>query len=322
MLLNRINVFYNQDNSTNQQFLQELRTQWAYPTGIRCIAISNGSECAIDQEFTAGSTLLYHYRSTKTRLITDIFMMAAGGVLAAVGTSPAITVPLLIPGSSKFELTLDIKSLASNGGNNVYYGNIKLTKKVLWLASVSLNLANKTYTAPSGLLPIDGYPGGFYIVSLKNQPGTVSQDWMFSYNNSFSIIRRFCFIPTTSALDIGQGNILLNSANYLAKYVGGNPPLSPLNSPFVNFTTAFNSDPLFFRDKDNTWSFLAQGNEDHETYYRRTSNWLADELNGVTAVRRIARRFVPMESLQAIQRFAETRPSLHHLVLALPITGR
>jgi len=72
MLNNRIDLFYNPANTTNQQFLQELRTQWAYPNpnniagNVRNIAISNGSECAIDQEFAAGSSLLYHYRSTKT----------------------------------------------------------------------------------------------------------------------------------------------------------------------------------------------------------------------------------------------------------------
>jgi len=240
LLTNRINILFSPANNVNQQFLQELRTQWAYPVNIRNIAISNGSECAIDQEFAAGSSLLYHYRSTKTRFIGDLIFMAAGAGLAYAGVSPLITIPLILPGTSKFELTLDIKALANGGGNQVYYGNIKLTKKVLWLVPVSINIANKSYSAPTGLLPLDTYPGGFYTLELANQPGSVSQDWMFSYNNSFFIQRRFSFIPTTSALDIGQGNTVLTNANYLARYVGGIPPATPFNTPFANFSTAFN----------------------------------------------------------------------------------
>ena len=180
LLIQRIDNSFNQDNTTQQQFAQELRTQWAYPANIRNVAISNGNECAIDQEFTPGSNLIYHYRSTKTRFIGDLIFMAAGVGFGALAGSYVPFIPLIIPGSNKFELTLDIKSLANGGGNQVYYGNIKITKKVLWLLPVSINIANRTYNAPTGLLPFDTYPGGFYTVSLANQPGSVSQDWMFS----------------------------------------------------------------------------------------------------------------------------------------------
>ena len=289
MLTNRIDINYNQTNATNQQFLQELRTQWAYPNpnniagNVRNIAISNGSECAIDQEFAAGSSLLYHFRSTKTRFIGDLIFMVAGVGLQALNVSPLITIPLILPGSSKFELTIDIKSIANGGGNAVYYGNIKLTKKILWLVPVSVNIANKTYNAPTGILPFDTYPGGFYTLFLANQPGSVSQDWMFSYNNSFFIQRRFSFIPTTSALDIGQGNTVLTNANYLARYVGATPPIAPLNTPFANFATAFNQDGSQWNFDNN--NFRRLNNEPHEGLYLRNANFLADELNGVNNVR-------------------------------------
>ena len=283
MLNNRIDIFYNTSNNTNQQFLQELRTTWAYPVNIRNIAISNGSECAIDQEFAAGSSLLYHYRSTKTRFIGDLIFMVAGIGLQALNVPPLITIPLILPGSSKFELTIDIKAIASGGGNAVYYGNIKLTKKVLWLVPVSINIANKTYTAPTGILPFDTYPGGFYTLTLANQPGSVSQDWMFSYNNSFYIQRRFSFIPTTSALDIGQGNTALTNTNYLARYIGATPPAAPFNTPFANFATAFNQDgSQWIFDNSN---FRRLNNEPHEGLFIRNANWLASEMNGTTTGR-------------------------------------
>ena len=277
ILTNRIDLFYNSANSTNQQFLQDLKTQWAFPVNIRNVAISNGSECAIDQEFGAGSSLLYHYRSTKTRFIGDLIFMLAGAGLQALNVAPLISIPLIIPGSNKFELTLDIKALANGGGNAVYYGNIKLTKKILWLVPVSINIANKTYNAPTGILPFDSYPGGFYTITLANQPGSVSQDWMFSYNNSFSIQRRFSFIPTTSALDIGQGNTTLTSTNYLAKYIGANPPVAPFTTSFANFTTAFNQNgSQWIFDNSN---YRTLNNEPHEGLFLRSANWLADEMN-------------------------------------------
>jgi Secretion system C-terminal sorting domain len=283
MLTNRIDINYNQTNATNQQFLQDLRTQWAYPVNIRNIAISNGSECAIDQEFAAGSSLLYHYRSTKTRFIGDLIFMVAGVGLQALNVSTLITIPLILPGSSKFELTIDIKSIANGGGNAVYYGNIKLTKKILWLVPVSVNIANKTYNAPSGILPFDTYPGGFYTLTLANQPGSVSQDWMFSYNNSFFIQRRFSFIPTTSSLDIGQGNTALINANYLARYIGATPPVAPFNTPFANFATAFNQDgSQWIFDNSN---FRRLNNEPHEGLFIRNANFLANEMNGINNLR-------------------------------------
>ncbi len=283
LLKNRIDLSYNTANTSNQQFLQDLRTLWAYPANIRNVAISNGSECGIDQEFAAGSTLLYHYRSTKTRFIGDLIFMAAGFGLTYAG-APAIGIPLLIPGSNKFELTIDIKALANGGGNQVYYGNLKLTKKVLWLVPVPINIANKTYNAPTGLLPFDTYPGGFYTVTISNQPGSISQDWMFSYNNSFFIQRRFSFIPTVSALDIGQGNTALTNANYVARYVGAIPPATPFNTPFANFITAFNNPPIIISGSNpNTqqivYQFTSNGAEPHEGFFVRNANWLAQELN-------------------------------------------
>jgi hypothetical protein len=284
LLTQRIDFFYGQSNGTNQQFLQELRTQWAYPNptnnaaNTRCIAISDGSECAIDQEFAAGSSLLYYYRSAKTRFLGDIALMAAGaGIGAVTGFIPVL--PLIIPGSSKFELTLDIKSIANGGGNQVYYGNIKLTKKVLWLFPVSINIANKTYNAPGGLLPSDTYPGGFITVYLKGQPGSASQDLFFSYNNSFFIQRRFSFIPATSALDIGSGNTAITNTQYTARYIGASPPAAPYNTPFQNFTTAFNTSNSEWSFTDNTTR--KTNNEPHEGLFLRTANWLADEMNGV-----------------------------------------
>ena len=290
LLVQRMDFGYDPDNGEHQQFMQELRTQWGYPDAAhtRSIAISNGSECAIDQEFAAGSPLLYHYRSVKTRFIGDLLVTGYGALLGTLtGGYSLLAIPLTIPGSNKFELTLDIKALANGGGNQVYYGNIKLTKKVLWLVPVGINVANKSYTAPSGLLPLDTYPGSFYTVSIDNLPSSVSQDRVFSYDASFFIQRRFAFIHTTSSLDVGSGNATIGNAEYLTKYIGGAPPAAPLNSPFQNFTTAFNENPITIIRRDPVtnsivYQFTSIGDEPHEGLYFRSANWLATEINRAT----------------------------------------
>jgi hypothetical protein len=239
----------------------------------------------VDQEFAPNSSLLYHHRSTKTRFIGDLIFMVGGAGLTGLHLGPltGITIPFAIPGSNRFEFTMDVKTLANGGGNAVYYGNINYTKKVLWLAPVTITIANKTYNAPGGLLPLDTYPGGFYTLTMDNQPGSAFQDWMFTYDNSFFIQHRFCFIPTTSALDIGQGNVALGNNDYLRRYIGQTPPAAPFNTPFANFATAFNTDGRQGLFTNN--GFRRLNNEPHENLFIRTSNWLAQELNNVTTER-------------------------------------
>ncbi len=298
LLSNRIDVFFNAANGTHTTFMNALRTQWDYPNpaNVRSIAISNGSECGIDQEFAAGSSLLYHNRTTKTRFLGDLFFMGVSpiaiGLSPLVGTYSPYFLALAIPGSNKFSALLDIKALASGGGNQVYHGQISYTKKVLWLLPVTLNITNRTYNAPSGLLPFDTYPGGFYTVTIGNQPGSVSRDWMFSYDNTFSIQRRFAFIHTTSALDVGEGNTTITNTEYMNRYPSGTPQAAPFQIPFDNFNTAYNQNPITINkiDDDNNviWQFTSTGDEPHEGLYIRSANWLAQELNGNAGVSCIA----------------------------------
>ena len=103
------------------------------------------------------------------------------------------------------------------------------------------------------------------------------QNWAIKYNISASSIPNFNFLPTTSALDIGRGNTTLTLANYQARYIGGTPPVAPLNSPFVNFTTAFNQVAVSNGTVNN--------NENHIQISPRNGNWVVEELNGDTNVR-------------------------------------
>ncbi|MFT3948609.1 MAG: T9SS type A sorting domain-containing protein [Agriterribacter sp.] len=277
MLINRIDVNFNTSNTDHVNFQNELRTQWAYPVNIRCVAISDGNECAIDQEYTAGSALLYYDFDAKTRIGAELFDIFNGGVVSATYGALTPAIPFVIPGKNRFHFTLDVRTLANGGGNRVYYGNMSYTKKVLWLVSVTLTVANKTYNAPTGLLPLDTYPGGFYTISFGGLPNSVVNNSFQAFSSNFSIKYRFAYVHTPSALDIGGGNQTLTSTQYTARYIGATPPAAPYNTPFVNFTTAFNATGAQW-DFDNT-AKRRLNNQPHEWFFLRSADWLAAELN-------------------------------------------
>ena len=277
MLINRIDANYNISNTDHVNFQNELRTQWAFPANIRNVAISNGNECGIDQEYTAGSPLLYYNLDAQTRIAAELFDIFNGGVVSGLFGALTPAIPFQIPGRNRFHITLDVRTLANGGGNQVYYGNMSYTKKVLWLVQVTVTVANKTYNAPSGLLPLDTYPGGFYTLTFGGLPNSVVNNSFQTFNSNFNIRYRFAFVHTTSALCIGGGNQTLTNTQYMARYIGATPPAVPFNTPFQNFTTAFNANGAVWDFENATTRRL--NNEPHEGIFLRSANWLAAELN-------------------------------------------
>jgi len=289
LLIQRIDENYNHDNITHEQFMLELRNQWQYPTNTRNIVISNGSECAIDQEFAAGGNLLYFERNIKTRFLGDLVLMVASPFIAAAAGPLAI--PFVVPGSQDIHVKFVIRALANGGGNQVYYGKIKHTKKILWLLPVTITIAEKTYNAPTGLISYDTYPGSFFKLGLGNGVNAVFRDWMFNYDHTFMVQRRFTHVLTTSALDIGGGSVPLTNTQYFAKYVGENPPPPPYIIPFINFTAAYNQNPLILLGPINpntgqpSYQITSTGSEEHTQLYLRNANFIAAELNANTTHR-------------------------------------
>ncbi|MDB2385648.1 T9SS type A sorting domain-containing protein [Polaribacter sp.] len=108
-------------------------------------------------------------------------------------------------------------------------------------------------------MPFDTYGGGFYetsnVTSELNVPSGVT------------IRDRFNFIPTTSALDVGNYTANLTDADYKNAYVGANPPTGSKSSPFINFATDWDTN-------SNT------RNKAHISFSPRNGDWLVAELEG------------------------------------------
>ncbi|MBW7840688.1 MAG: T9SS type A sorting domain-containing protein [Chitinophagaceae bacterium] len=279
MLYNRVLNNGQLSNNDHNAWQTELRNM-GYPVGfpqqqIRNIAVSNGSECGAGQGFQPGATLLNIVGRGNTRVLTDLIGSFTGPGLGFWGGLSLLTLKPqfllgIIPGRN--DLSLNVRCQAQPEGTTIqiYRGNITYSKKILWLVNVNTTITNRTRNSDPSVLPIDGTPGGMYDTELNMQSSSF-QNWAVKYNVTAYNIPHFNFIPTVSALDIGRGNTALTMAEYRASYVGANPPAAPFNTPFANFTTAFNQVIVS--------NGTANNNENHIEIAARNGNFVAAELN-------------------------------------------
>ena len=275
LLKNWSAVNYTVDNSLHDSFYNELKglnSNNGYPQqgGIRNIAISNGSECGTTQTFNAGDHLANVQMDKSLSFLQDLIFNIISPV---VGFGLGYTVDPdffevgflgLIPGNSRFIIDFQAKSLSYTNNAHIYKGLIRYKKKILWIFNSQVTITNVNRNQPSGILPFDWYGGGFYDTS-----GFSDNIDLGITTITVEVEDKFSFIPTASALDIGKGDVNLNDTDYRRKYIGGQPPSAPKNSPFDNFTTAFTSP----NDNDNN-------NEEHLEFNRRNGDWLANEIIG------------------------------------------
>ena len=262
MLINRVNRNYQIDNSIHDAFYAQLKAK-GYPqqNGIRNIAISNGSECGSLQNFNAGDVLVSYQGEKKLSFIENIIMPAIG-VVGTVLIDPTsflqITALSLFPGGSKFESFLEDRALYPTGGNKVHDFNISYTKWVLGIWPQKVYILDRQLYQPSSFNKhYDNYGGCFIDVAAYAGGAKL---------NGLSMRDKFGFIPTSSALGIEA----TTDADFKRPYIGAQPPVAPLNTPFANFTTAFKA-----ATNPN------KNNEKHLEFNARNGNWLASELNGL-----------------------------------------
>lgn len=246
-----------------------LANSGGYPTLTRNVAISNGAECGIFQNFNPGDDLL---RFDTNGSLGDFLDSATGFILgASAGNAGLIGAGFvsLIPGNGKFRANFNAKSIPYGTGNNIYKGRISYQKKLFsafgWAPTITVNITNVEKNQPSNVLPFDTYGGGRYDTSALT--GEVDLPDEVYIRDGFS------FIPTASALDIGKGITTLNDNDYKMAYVGATPPIAPKNSPFENFITDY--------DNNNPNA----SNSVHISFNPRNGLWLARELteNSITS---------------------------------------
>jgi hypothetical protein len=278
LLANNINGSFNLDNSTFTTWQTELQSK-GYPQLTRNIAISNGSHCANMQEIGLQDELLYLSGDIEPTILLDLiinyvpFLSSLENLgyiaLAIILEDPAYLAGLL-PGRTNLNARFEAKTLPSAGESaNIYKGRIRITKKInfiLFTLTYNINITNREYNNPNEVqLPFDSYPGGVYPVSFDlSEVNNQTNNWLVNLNLTGRSANNFNFIPTTTALDVGGGNTLLNNNDYLVKYNAANPPTGNSSIPFANFTTSFNNNGT---------------NEVHISFNPKNGNWLATELD-------------------------------------------
>lgn len=272
MLINWVNDNSQIDNSVHNSWQAEISGS-GYPAkeGIRVVAVSNGSECAVTQPYSPGSTLLSYNGRATTRFLSDMLLSytvlgADASLFLAFATGKPQFLLGFLPGRNEINFQFTANAQPNQSTSLLYRGYVSYKKTWLWLIPIQLTLTNKSFYANATTLPYDYYPGGQIEDPLDLQSTTV-KNWLIKYNVTASHIRTFSFVPVTSALDIGGGQVALTNSDYLSKYVGATPPPGPKNTPFRNFITAFNANSLI-------------NNEGHLDINQRNGDWVANELNG------------------------------------------
>ncbi len=267
MLVEYVNDFGNINNDVHNQWQTELKNM-GYPQGfagspLRIIAVSNGTECANPQASAPGSSFLSFVGKGNTTFLGDIAGQVAFPIVGSLLNRPSLLLGAL-PGRNDFKFEIQLNATDNGGGNRVYYNKVSFTKRFLWLIPITVNITDKSNYALNGSLPYDSYPGGNYKVTEEFTSSSADK-WLYKYNVTATQQPFFGFVPTTSALDIGRGNITLTAADYTTKYIGASPPTGSKSSPFANFITAFER--------------FSYDNEEHLTIGSRNGNWVAAELN-------------------------------------------
>lgn len=276
MLISRVGLDGNTNNNLHNAWQTEL-TNMGFPTTTRNIAISNGSECAIGQGFAPGVDLFYLDGKANTRFLGDVIGMLALPTISGIAFIPQFALGIF-PGRNDFAFFFNCKAQPSSGSGLIYKGKITYKKRILWLIPINTTLTDRERFADAAVLPIDGLQGGMLDIEINLQSQQMSNA-LAKYNTIGSSIPHFNFIPTASALNIGGGitPLTINQFNTSTRYIGATPPTTPFTTSFANFTTAFNQVAISNNEVNN--------NENHIQISARNGNWLAEELNGNTAIR-------------------------------------
>jgi hypothetical protein len=280
MLINYVDDFGNVDNSFHNQWQTELKNM-GYPQGssgtsLRKVAVSNGSECATSQLVAPGGSLLSYVGKANTRFISDLAGMLVLPILAANLNQSALFLGIL-PGRNDFKFEIQLNANGDTGGNRVFYNKVTFTKRLLWILPITVTITNKSNYAPT-TLAYDSFPGGFLKPPVDLQ-STSNVNAFIKYNIVASNQPTFNFVPATSALDIGSGNVALTAADYNTKYIGASPPTGTKSSPFANFITASNGG--------------SSANESHLSIRVRNGDWMATELYNNTVTGYTAQPIAP-----------------------------
>ncbi|KHJ36918.1 karilysin [Pedobacter glucosidilyticus] len=259
------------DNVEHDSFYSSYHAM-GMPENCRNIAISNGSECGLGQLFSPLTTIFEIKEEERSGLpvlinLIDAFTATYQVYAGALTNKPFIGFGSLLgifSTKTSFYTEFFAKALPNQAYERVYRGRVGIRRRILGLFNVNSNITNRSAHSNSYMLPLDNAPGGearFANGESLGIPSDLAQ---------MVKTKGFCYIPTVSALDIGNG-IALNTSHLLVTYSINNPTSSPYNSPFSSFVAAVRNPGALLSNSNN---------EDHVTFTPRNGSFILKELKG------------------------------------------
>lgn len=272
MLSTYIKSDYSIDNEEHTAWQEELDAL-GYPEHTRNVAVSNGNFCANPQEFNPGDELFSMYGDVSLTFWSNVVASIPGvsfftsGYVGAALENWGVFFAGMLPGGNRMHIDFWAKAMPESGTEQIYNGYMAYVKKILWM-TITVSITNKHLYAPENALPYDYYPGGYYNIDTD-----IESKWedagSYEYGMDIDFYKKFSFVPTASAFDVGHGQAELENTDYLNKYSALTPPASPKDIPFANFIAPSNitaENPLGINQK-------------HISFTANIGNWLAKELD-------------------------------------------
>lgn len=256
----------------HNNWLNEYIYTMGYPTQCRNVATSGGSECGRPQGFAPYAELLNIQGSG---LLDEPYNGYANAGILALSTAVGLALtPFVGPaalfagvaagfalGVGNFEAKADfvVNALPNQQTQRIYHGKLTICKDILFgVFSTCLVKYSEDKNSAAYMLPYDNAPGGIYDIDevsggLVGQIGTALP---LPIARVF-VQPKFCFVPTTSALDIGGGIAALGPQDLTASYSSVSPPTGALATPFANFVTASreNLSHILWNGLNSKWAF-------------------------------------------------------------------
>ena len=253
-------------NNLHNTWLNEYRAL-GYPTQCRNVATSNGSECGKAQLFAPYAVLL---DVQGNGLLDDPNNNYANATSLGVGLLAGLFLPgsfplgfaigyLLSLGNYEGRADFVVNALPNQQQQRIYHGRFLVCKDIVFgaLSVCVLDYAEDKYSTAS-MLAYDSAPGGVYDINKigGNVVGQLGTSFPLPLYR-IVVQPTFCFVPTTSALDIGGGSTTLTPSALTASYSGASPPAAPFNTPFANFVTASreNQTHILWNGLNSKWAY-------------------------------------------------------------------
>lgn len=225
------------NNSVHNSFVANMASM-GYPKGddgnMRCIAISNGS----DQINFSNDYLL---KATASGSLSDVIsglcgffggcgVSLQGSVIGLLTKDWENFILGMIPGKNTVKGIVEIYPT----GSSHPVCNIRLTykKKMLWLVDVQHTFYTFERYTPAGMIQYDISKGSSYSTSVIPTGNKGGEPLLYNYKWGINKVDSFLFIPTVSALDIGEGKTTLTMADYTRTYSMNFYPAPPKHTPF------------------------------------------------------------------------------------------